>query len=385
MLLRQCKLDVHGKEVQSAATYSYLWSADQIGHMGVGIVLNFLLVMVVYYAMDGLAYLRVLGSPPDEKPHALIAQIVGFLITTWAVSHWEYNAYTTDVKNARPPFVLDKRLLGWNAVTAAGYMVIGAVIGWGFHRPGWQAWVIVALALVVAFGIAPPWLRQKIIWQKAGLPYLFRLADTESSILEEPAREMEKLIAGAAPPGAPPAQVVLAGPIGSGRTSLAAAIGTEFAFRKKSVRYLTLDRLIEFATAPSLRDHPPTFGDDPGPVNIKYWTWTEAQVLVIDDIGPVIGALPDDDILPRFRSLLEGPLASVRAALAVRHTVWILGDIGTGGEGLAMLAQFAETVAWFCDGEYMPNKKPLAVLLSAEDEKPQILNRPPPMSEEALA
>src|SRR5438105_2610333 len=36
----QFRKDVFDKEVQSAATYSYLWLADQMGHIGVGILLT---------------------------------------------------------------------------------------------------------------------------------------------------------------------------------------------------------------------------------------------------------------------------------------------------------------------------------------------------------
>src|SRR6266568_6128877 len=39
-LFKQFKADVYGKEVQSAATYSYMWMADQMGHVCVGILVN---------------------------------------------------------------------------------------------------------------------------------------------------------------------------------------------------------------------------------------------------------------------------------------------------------------------------------------------------------
>ena len=39
-LWKQFKADVYGKEVQSAATYSYMWMADQMGHVCVGILVN---------------------------------------------------------------------------------------------------------------------------------------------------------------------------------------------------------------------------------------------------------------------------------------------------------------------------------------------------------
>src|SRR5881394_2748320 len=42
-LVWQFWADVFGKEVQSATTYSYVWMADQSGHVCLGIVLTFLL------------------------------------------------------------------------------------------------------------------------------------------------------------------------------------------------------------------------------------------------------------------------------------------------------------------------------------------------------
>lgn len=38
-VLRQIKVDLIDKEVQSAATYSYLWLADQMGHIGIGLLI----------------------------------------------------------------------------------------------------------------------------------------------------------------------------------------------------------------------------------------------------------------------------------------------------------------------------------------------------------
>jgi hypothetical protein len=39
-LLRQFWADAYGKEVQTAATYSYTWLADQFGHLCIGILAN---------------------------------------------------------------------------------------------------------------------------------------------------------------------------------------------------------------------------------------------------------------------------------------------------------------------------------------------------------
>ena len=75
-------------------------------------------------------------------------------------------------------------------------------------------------------------------------------------------------------------------------------MGTEFAFKDKTVRYVSLDRLIEFASVATAEKQPPTFGDDLGPANIGYWPWPGSQVLVIDDIGPVLAAHRDQNPEP---------------------------------------------------------------------------------------
>ena len=41
-LLHQFWADAYGKEVQTTATYSYTWLADQFGHICIGIILNFI-------------------------------------------------------------------------------------------------------------------------------------------------------------------------------------------------------------------------------------------------------------------------------------------------------------------------------------------------------
>src|SRR5436305_13026530 len=50
-LLRQFWKDIYGKEVQSASTYSYTWLADQVGHVCLGILINFGLTLVAFYAL----------------------------------------------------------------------------------------------------------------------------------------------------------------------------------------------------------------------------------------------------------------------------------------------------------------------------------------------
>src|SRR5215813_3748121 len=94
-----------------------------------------------------------------------------------------------------------------------------------------------------------------------------------------------RLINSNPPPATAPIPIVVGGPLGCGRTELCSGIGTEFAFRNVTVRYLSFATLLEFAAARSQKSG---FCDDSGPPNIVYWSWSKAQVVIIDDIGPVL-------------------------------------------------------------------------------------------------
>ena len=54
-LLHQFWADAYGKEVQTAATYSYTWLADQFGHICIGIIVNFFATTVSGIVMAGWA------------------------------------------------------------------------------------------------------------------------------------------------------------------------------------------------------------------------------------------------------------------------------------------------------------------------------------------
>jgi len=354
-LLGQFKKDVYGKEVQTTSPYSYTWIADQVGHVCLGILINFGLTLAAFYA------LRFFGKDTSggvffDKDTSWDA-IVGLLAGSILVSLYEFLTYRSAVKEATPLFPLDKECLRDNAAIAATYMILGCGVGFAFHQTALVGVVLFLLLLLVAILIAPEWLRQKIIWQKAGLPYLFRLADAQLSMNREAAKQIQTLIDQGAPrnPDLLPRQVIVGGPIGSGRTTIAAGIGTEFAFNKTKVRYLSFDTLLECAS----RSSSSHFEDDPGPANINYWPWSEAQVLIIDDIGPLISAREQQQRadLEKFQKAVHHDLATIKSVLARRHTVWVIGDLRPNGETATVansLDQFGGVVADFCDAKQQP-------------------------------
>ena len=346
MLLEQFWLDIFGKEVQSAATYSYLWMADQMGHICIGLVLDFALTLVagwVIHALGGPAY--------DGNPWP--ADLTGVLLTALVVSFWELKAYLASVNEATGRFPLDRVTLRRNAVVAAAYMAVGGVVGFAFHQYAWTAILITVAMALVAIVLAPSWLRQKIIWQKASLPYLFRLADAKPTISEADAQAVLDWMGRSGLPE----QLVVAGPIGSGRTSLATGIGSECAFAAESVRYLSFDKLLEFSVTTRRQGDSVVYADDPGPRNIGYWSWHEAQVLVIDDIGPVVGGHDGDGTLAAFKKLLDGQLGNIQAELGCRDSVWVIGDLAgleLNDESQQKLQDYADAIARFCQSQTPP-------------------------------
>jgi len=351
-LLVQFWRDIFGKEVQSAATYSYLWMADQMGHVALGIILHFALTFVLQYIFgivdtwaSGIAFIGIAG----------------------AVSFWEYRAYTVSAqKAANNTFPLDQTLLKDNAVIAAGYMVFGVLGGYAFHLPGWWGAAVFLVALVLCVVCAPKWLRQKIVWQKAALPYLSRLADLKAEVADGPARQILDLVND--DPGSKPwRQIVIAGAIGAGRTPMVTGLGTDLAFRGYKARYLSFDDLVE-VNEQFRQGHPfPPIGSW-GPANIFYWPWFEAQVLLVDNVSPSVGVgMPSRSggAVPQLGTELNQGLSLIREELCNRHTVWVfaLDDPLNEDASQRLVDDYAANIRAFCKGE----EEPIVVRLPAPD------------------
>ncbi len=208
----QFKIDIKGKEVHTAETSSHSWVANQFGHVCLGILLASGLGLVLR-----LPYFGGLTFPWDY--------VVGALLATIGVALWEWHAYRCEVKSANTKFLLDRKLLRDNAVIAAAYMVLGVATAFlfryfaftdaewlGIPIEWWGAAFFLGLVLI-GVRLAVPWLRQKITWQKAALPYLFRLADAR---YDDPGK-LHRLININPPPDSASSQIVIGGPIGSGR------------------------------------------------------------------------------------------------------------------------------------------------------------------------
>src|SRR6266699_928129 len=301
-LFKQFKADVYGKEVQSAATYSYMWMADQMGHVYVGILVNRITTFGARHLWQFFGW------------HSF-AEIAGLIAAIAIVAVWEASTFFSSEQSAKGLFPLGRELLRDNAIIATLYMALGGVVGFGFHIGlPWSDVVVIIACTIIAIWLDPRWLRQKIIWQKAALPYLSRLADVEPTMGQEAAKMLQELLDNGAPPKVKPAQVIIG-----------------------------------------------------GTVNVNYWPWSESQVIIIDDVGPLIAPQRDqhEDVLDHFRGILNDELKSVAPVLANCHTVWVIGDLCPPGKTqLAgeVLNKFAAAVSDYVEGK----EKPLVIELRAK-------------------
>lgn len=358
-ILQQIKADLIDKEVQSAATYSYLWMADQMGHIGIG--------LLVAAAVSALV--SIFGSLTVWWHWLVAAALLGAVPVVKEIKDFR----KFDVA-ANPYFAVDRPLLVRNASTATLYMLAGLLIGVVVAMPlplvatlpPWvfAVWridititpsllarlaIIVAVAILAASG-AWRWLRQKIVWQKAALPYLSRLSRVEvafaSAAPDDPGPTIRTYITGAGrvDGGKTERPLLLLGPLGVGKTDLAAAIGTEAAFAGAKVRYVTFSKLAQSALAQrrALDRVQAIDAADAGPPNILYWQWRRAQLVVVDDIRPGLGE-QDYISLAEFRERFAEDRklgADGLRTLCRRRTAWAIGV--TEAEEPDWIATFGE-------------------------------------------
>lgn len=367
----QIKVDLIDKEVQSAATYSYLWMADQMGHIGIGLLIA---------AVAG-ALVSIFGALSVWWHWLVAAALLGAIPALKEVK--DFHKFNV---GANRYFAVDRKLLIRNATTATLYMLAGLLIGVVVAMPlplvsalaPWT-WTILGIdiaispamlvrtAIVVAIGAlalsgAWWWLRQKIVWQKAALPYLSRLSRVEVAfapaappVSDDPGPTIEAYIAGASKVdgGTTERPLLLLGPLGVGKTDLAAAIGTEAAFAGAKVRYVPFSKLAQSALAQrATHGRGPYAGPiervqaidaaDAGPPNILYWQWRRAQLVIIDDIRPGLGErdyITLEEFCERFaedRKLGADGLGTLRR----RRSVWVIGV--TAAEEPDWIAAFGE-------------------------------------------
>ena len=312
----QAYRDWFGKDVQETPTVSYIWTADQFGHVGLGFQFTFLFAGIALLLNYSGSYLLA------------IAAVVNVCI--WTLK--EIRDYFREHENAKAaagPFPFNAKEIIKNVLTALFYIFVGAAVAAAISFSVMWSLCILAGLLVPGALIGKWWLSRKIVFQQAGLPYLYRLANfpkQENHKNQKDQKDQEGfpkafIESMCDPKKKGPLHLIIGGEPDTGKTSLAVGIGTEFAFRCGIGRYITFEKMLELIRHDSEKE----FKD--GRI---LWPWDDSELLIIDDVAT---AFRDPGSI-LFQGRDEPPdLSSVRtffqklplpSTLRQRRTVWLV-------------------------------------------------------------
>ncbi|MGH6980794.1 MAG: hypothetical protein ACREFC_06270, partial [Stellaceae bacterium] len=317
----------------------YVWMADQIGHLTLGFVPTALLCWIASLIWSNWEFA---GS---DWRYLVYLALAGAVFGYWVSK--ELADLSDSETRAAAVFPLDSGDIVWNVKTALLYFAVGGTLA----LAAFVRWYLVPLALVIAIwpalAVAFWWLRRKLAFQQAGLPYLFRLANFASNLDADLLATVENmvnlkkdqktnfwavLIGNDPVPRRQPEirHLLISGPLNAGKTSLCVGMGTEFAFSLGKGRYLSATKLAQLAVG----NDGVTSGDLTEEDGVVLWNWKECDLLIVDDVDA--GARPSGDspdksaihlIEPDVFAqamMLAGP--TPLATFAARRTVWVLGD-----------------------------------------------------------
>lgn len=314
-LLRQLKDDLWCKEVATGYTVSYTWEANQLGHFAIGFAPTAILASVLAAFIGLSPWLALFALAP-----------IAFM---WLKEGG-------DVRTEQERFRTDPGIEALNladiqadARTALLFSGVGAVVGaapyYASLFPRGLAAIVPVLALALGFipcAVAMRyWISKKMCFQQAALPFTYRLSYF-------PVRKIRGDLAAAQAAiarfqSAQLGHLVIAGGANCGKTSLATALGTEIAFRQAKVRYMELVDFLEVSRAGS---------ELPVHLACVRWWWADAEVLILDDVGP-------GPLMGQALRLLEPAYAEVLARMRTRKIIWSV-ESGEGAEPfIAILRQ----------------------------------------------
>ena len=307
--------DFFGSDVFVGYQGSYVWQANQLGHIAIGLIFASILSWIFGYWKFGDCLLYgvcALG----------VALYAGKEIIDLAIAN----------RQAQRLFGLNNREL-WSDMAADTWFVASGV-GMAAAAHALQWWGLAAfgaalLGFVVLWFVFVP---AKKSLDRTGLPYMFRLCNfpKSSGINPENVKRIRAFVTDKDLDGFPPSPAILIqGYRGTGKTTLAVGIGTDVALQK---RYGGYGRC-RYLTAFSLFEHGVKNAEGKGsPVDRRTrrllgtgdpWSLKCAEVLIVDDVDSdngVYGGMTPAEILEKLKAHKD-----VRSLLRCKKTVWVTG------------------------------------------------------------
>ncbi len=338
--------DLYGtKDVQDAITASYVWMADQIGHLTLGLVPTLVLCWIV----SGV------GIENETQHVALYAAVAAVIFAVW------YRKEQVDKNDSRSRaggiFAYDSGDIEWNVTTALIYFGIGDLLGFCAFVIWWLPLIALAVALYPALAVAFWWLQRKVAFQQADLPYLYRLANFSQPLATELVKLVEELsnlsdrrvalwdvltCQKTERKGDPKIRhIILTGAVRAGKTSLCVGIGTEFSFALNRCRYLSAAKLVEH-----MLDPPEKQGDREYADGRLLWALEYCDLVLVDDVdagvtggvGELTRHLVDPNHMTQM--LMTNGAPSPLRWLGGKRSVWVIGGRDQVEAWRTAIAQF---------------------------------------------
>ena len=116
---------------------------------------------------------------------------------------------------------------------------------------------------------------------------------------------------------------------------------------------MSFDNMLEIAEQLRGQGSAKKYRAYPGPDNIGYWPWWTTQVLILDDISPVVVAAVRHGAAGSFGKLLEDRLGNIASELSARHTIWVFGGDEIQNTD-ALVKELSEAIQDFCGSDDPP-------------------------------
>jgi hypothetical protein len=301
-VLNQLKADLIGKDSYRGVTLTYSWLANQFGHFALGFIPTIILNKIF------IKYTTI--QHPSIKSAICIAlawllfELYNFLgpLLLKKSSNTKYQFQPAWGNIAFDTFT-DVCFFAFGAFTASLFLIYATKI----------LIILIVLVLILAYPIKY-WYTTKMYLQYANYPFQYRLSQFDGDINDEDKKTVQQFLGNKQNNQ----HLFVFGNKGSGKTSIAVAMGTELSIQHNACTYITGVKLY------------PMFYEEETVVQMhELWNWRKASFLLIDDINPG-NPITNEIVTPQtFLSFVDAVNANNsnnRATLTNKNIIWVLGN-----------------------------------------------------------
>lgn len=314
-LLANWTSDFFGSDVFVGYQGTYVWQANQLGHIAIGLIL----ASVLSWAFGHW-----------ECDDSLFFALCAGVVAVYALK--ELIDLRMAKRQCQDLFKMNERELWYDMAADTWFVASGVGMAAAAHAVHWWGLAAFGVALLAFFALRAVFVPAKRSLDRAGFPYMFRLCNFPKTegVEERNVSRILAFITNRKTDGYEPSRAVLIqGYPGTGKSTLAVGIGTEAALHKRNgkygrVRYLTAFSLFEPSACEGMRQawrlkrrtRRLLGTGDP-------WSVECAEVLIIDDVDSdngIYGTKRPKEILDKLKEQDE-----LCELLKSKRTVWVTG------------------------------------------------------------